>query len=116
MSIEARDDRAPAILLTDMYFTLFSRSAILLTDMYFTLFSRSADLLRLEKDNKHLQSIVDAMGVPDSRIKGLADYKRNLAENIIYYKNLIGKLIKVGSIIILVIILAVVLYEVFIRK
>ena len=56
------------------------------------------------------------MGVPDSRIKGLEDYNRNLAENIIYYKNLIGKLIKVGSIIILVIILVVVLYEIFIRQ
>merc|ERR1712013_238961 len=57
-------------------------------------YNQSADLLRLEKDNKHLQSLVSNMGVSDNRIKSLEEYNRNLAENVVYYKNLIGKLIK----------------------
>ena len=55
------------------------------------------------------------MGVSDNRIKSLEEYNRNLAENVVYYKNLIGKLIKVGFTILALIILAVAMYEVFFR-
>jgi len=71
---------------------------------------RSTDFMRLERENKHLMSLIENLrtSTPDTRSLHLEDENRALSDNIFEYKSMISKLTKVGVMILAVIIVVVV--------